>query len=55
MEGGSAFIQRMSAADREQLSSRVDAVYRYAFLLMGAITATGALIATTVPKVEWTD
>jgi hypothetical protein len=45
----------MAAADRAQLADRVDAIYRYAFLLMAAFTATGALIALTVPRLEWTD
>jgi EmrB/QacA subfamily drug resistance transporter len=55
MEGGSAYIRQMTAADRMQLADRVDAIYRYAFLLMAALTATGALIALAVPKLDWTD
>ena len=55
MEGGAAYIRQMTAADRVLLADRVDAIYRYAFLLMAALTAAGALIALTVPRLDWTD
>ncbi len=53
LEGGAAYIRRMSEADRARLASRVDEVYRIAFLLLAAMTAAGALVARTVPKPDW--
>jgi EmrB/QacA subfamily drug resistance transporter len=53
IEGGSAYIRAMSAAARAELVARVDDVFRIAFLVIAAFTATGALIATTIPKLEW--
>ena len=55
MEGGPAYVRQMAAADRALLAERIDAIYRYAFLLMAALTATGALIALTVPQARLDD
>jgi EmrB/QacA subfamily drug resistance transporter len=53
IEGGSAYIRAMSADTRAQLVARVDEIFRIAFLVIAAFTAAGALIATTIPKLEW--
>jgi len=55
MEGGSAYIAGMPEVQRAALVSRVGEVYRIAFLVIAAITAAGALIATTIPKLDWSD
>lgn len=55
LQGGSAFIARMSAAERSTLVDGVNLAYRAAFGLLACIAATGALIATTVPRLDWSD
>ncbi len=55
MKGGSAFIAQMTDGQRVQLSARVDEIYRIAFLVIAAICAIGAVIATTIPPLQWTD
>lgn len=55
MEGGSAFIARLTVAQRIALGARIDDVYRVAFLVIAAMSATGALIANTIPSLEWAD
>jgi len=55
LEGGSAFVERMSAAERATLVDGVNGVYRVAFGMLACIAATGALIATTVPRLDWTE
>ena len=53
IEGGSAYIHAMSASARSELVARVDEVFRIVFLVIAAFTAIGALIATTIPKLDW--
>ncbi|MFO1323920.1 MAG: MDR family MFS transporter [Burkholderiales bacterium] len=53
MDGGAAYIARLSAGERASMTARVDEIYRVAFLVIAAITAIGALIAATVPKLDW--
>lgn len=53
LTGGSAFIARMSAAERTLLVDGVNAAYRVAFAVLACIAATGALLATTVPRLDW--
>jgi len=55
IEGGSAYIRAMSAEARAELVARVDAVFRIAFFVIAAFTATGAVIATTIPKLDWNE
>jgi EmrB/QacA subfamily drug resistance transporter len=55
VEGGSAFVAQLTADQREQMMDRVDAIYRIVFLVIAAMTATGALIARTVPPLNWED
>ena len=33
----------------------IDTVFRIAFFVIAAITATGAVIATTIPKLDWNE
>ena len=53
MEGGAGFIAQLSVAQREALVGDVRAAYRIAFIVLAAIAVTGALIATTVPRLDW--
>ena len=55
LEGGAAFVARMSAAERASLVHGVNAAYGVAFGVLACIAATGALIATTVPQIDWTE
>ena len=55
IEGGSAYIRAMSASARSELVARVDELFRIVFLVIAAFTAAGALIATTIPKLDWKD
>jgi len=53
IEGGSAFIAGMSDAQRASLVGHVNDAYRVAFAVLACIAATGVLIATTVPRMDW--
>lgn len=55
LQGGSAFIARMSTAERAMLVDGVNVAYRVAFVVLACIAATGAVIATTVPRLDWSD
>jgi EmrB/QacA subfamily drug resistance transporter len=55
MERGASYIAGMPADQRAALSVRVDAAYRVVFMVIAAITALGAVIAATVPKIDWSD
>ena len=46
---------QLTVAQRETLTGRIDAIYRIAFLVIAAITATGALLALRVPAMRWDD
>jgi len=53
MEGGAAYIAQLSSAQREALVGDVRAAYRIAFMVLSGIAVMGALIATTVPRLDW--
>jgi len=53
MEGGSAFIAQLSQEQRETLVGHVRDAYRITFIMLAIVAATGALIATTVPRLDW--
>jgi hypothetical protein len=53
MEGGSTFIAQLSQAQRDALVGDVGDAYRIAFIVLAGIAATGAAIATTVPRLDW--
>jgi len=53
MERGSAFIAQLSAGQRETLVGGVNDAYRVAFVALAILAATGATIATTVPRLDW--
>lgn len=55
LEGGSRFIERLSAAERGDLAGHVSDAYRVAFVVLAGICALGALIATTVPRLDWSE
>jgi hypothetical protein len=52
MEGSSAYIRQVPAAG---VARGVAGIYRIAFLVMAALTATGALLALSVPTFDWTE
>jgi EmrB/QacA subfamily drug resistance transporter len=54
VDGGPAFIGRMAAPERAALAAHIDGVYRVVFLIIAAFTLTGALVARTVPRPDWT-
>jgi hypothetical protein len=53
-DGGPAYIEQLSAAQRDLLATHLDAAYRVVFLIMAGVTAIGALLARTIPKPDWT-
>jgi EmrB/QacA subfamily drug resistance transporter len=54
IEGGPAFVGRLSETERAALSGSLDRAYRVIFFVLAAISATGAMVARTVPKPVWT-
>lgn len=55
LEGGSAFIARMSEQQRATLTDGVSAAYCGAFAALACIAALGAAIARTVPRLDWSE
>lgn len=55
LEGGTAFIARMSVAERSAMVDGISAAYRGAFLVLAGIAAIGVAIATTIPRLDWTE
>ncbi|HTQ00205.1 MAG TPA: DHA2 family efflux MFS transporter permease subunit [Casimicrobiaceae bacterium] len=53
IEGGTAYVARMSQEQRSALVGRVNDAYRVAFVVLAGIAALGALVATTVPRLDW--
>ena len=53
LEGGAAFVAKMSAVERATLVDGVNAAYRVGFGILACIAAIGAFIATTVPRLDW--
>ncbi|MCC6198091.1 MAG: MFS transporter [Burkholderiales bacterium] len=53
LEGGAASVARLTPEERAAMSGQVNDAYRVAFLLLAAIAATGALVARTVPRLDW--
>jgi EmrB/QacA subfamily drug resistance transporter len=54
IEGGPAFIDRLSDSERAGLTESLGRAYRVIFVVLAVISACGALIARTVPKTVWT-
>jgi MFS family permease len=54
IEGGAAFIARLTPEQRAAMAGHVNDAYRAAFLALAAVAAAGALIALTVPRLDWT-
>jgi hypothetical protein len=55
IEGGPAAIGLLSADERLVLAANLDGAYRAVFLLLATITACGALIARTIPRLDWSN
>jgi EmrB/QacA subfamily drug resistance transporter len=53
IEGGPAAIGLLSADERLVLAAHLDGAYRAVFVLLATITACGALIASTIPRLDW--
>ena len=45
----------MSAGQRAALVGGVNEAYRGAFVVSAIVAATGAMIAATVPQLDWTE
>jgi hypothetical protein len=55
IEGGSAFVATLSAAERGSLVDYVNDAYRVAFAVLAGFAALGVAIAATVPPFRWDD
>jgi len=53
IEEGPSSIARLSLEERAAVAAHLDRAYRVIFLMLAAITAFGACVAFTVPKVRW--
>jgi hypothetical protein len=54
IEGGPAFVDRLSEGERATLTASLDQAYRVIFVVIAGITALGTLIARTIPGPDWT-
>lgn len=54
IEGGAAFIARLTPDQRGAMAGHVNDAYRAAFVALAAISGAGALVARTVPRLDWT-
>src|SRR5450755_3957258 len=54
IEGGPAFVDRLSGVERVTLTASLDHAYRVIFIVLACITALGAVVARTIPKPNWT-
>ena len=55
MEQGAAFIAQLSPSQRAALVGGVNEAYRGAFVVSAIVAAIGAMIAATVPRLDWTE
>ncbi len=55
IEGGPAFVDRLSESERTMLTGSLDRAYRIIFIVVAGITALGALVARTIPKPVWNE
>ena len=55
IETGPASIRRLSPEERAAVATHMDAAYRVVFLVLAGITACGAVVARTIPKVHWSE
>jgi EmrB/QacA subfamily drug resistance transporter len=53
MGDGPAYVDQLSATQREALATHLDHAYRAVFLVIAGITAVGTLLARTIPKPDW--
>jgi EmrB/QacA subfamily drug resistance transporter len=54
IQNAPAGVALLAAEQRSELAAHLDAAYRVVFILLAAITACGAMIARTIPRLEWT-
>jgi EmrB/QacA subfamily drug resistance transporter len=53
VEGGPAFVRRMSGAQRDALIAHIGDAYRIVFVVIAMFSLAGALLARTIPKPVW--
>jgi predicted MFS family arabinose efflux permease len=53
IEEGPMSIARLTDEQRAAVATHLDSAYRVIFVVLAAVSACGALIASTVPKVDW--
>jgi EmrB/QacA subfamily drug resistance transporter len=53
IEGGPAFIDRLSEGERATLTTSLDRAYRVIFVVIASITFLGTLVARTIPAPDW--
>ena len=53
VEGGPAYIAQLAPEQRGALAAHLDGAYRVVFFVLAAVAATGALIARTIPTLQW--
>ena len=53
VEGGPEYIAQLSPQQRGALAAHLDGAYRVVFFALATIAAAGALIACTIPTLQW--
>jgi MFS family permease len=53
IEGGPAYVDRLSEGERATLTTSLDKAYRVIFVVIAGITALGTLVARTIPGPDW--
>jgi EmrB/QacA subfamily drug resistance transporter len=53
VEGGPAFVRRMSGAQRTAVIAHIGEAYRSVFVVIGLFSLAGAVLARTIPQPEW--
>jgi EmrB/QacA subfamily drug resistance transporter len=53
IKGGPTHLNQLSADQRGALAAHLDGAYRVVFFVLAGIAGTGALIASSIPKLVW--
>ncbi|HEY5310581.1 MAG TPA: hypothetical protein VIK97_18840, partial [Casimicrobiaceae bacterium] len=53
VERGPGYISQLSPELRSALAAHLDGAYRVVFFTLAAVAGTGALIARTIPTLQW--
>jgi EmrB/QacA subfamily drug resistance transporter len=54
MDGGPGYISQLSEGDRGALGAHLGRAYRTVFMVIAGVTLIGAVVASTIPKPDWT-